>query len=66
MKKILNGKYVYRGYEYNGYEICCHGYYAPDRTVWWEAVNVETGCADFHEHTKRDLKKLIDKKLNLK
>lgn len=64
MKRLVNGKYVTKGYEYRGYEIRNHGYYNPDKAVWWEAINKETGCADFHEHTKRALKKSIDRELN--
>jgi hypothetical protein len=53
--RIRNGKYSYRGFE-----IINHGYYPPDKCIWWEAVDVKTGCADFHEHTKRDIIKAID------
>jgi hypothetical protein len=55
LKKVRNGKY-----EYKGLEIINHGYYSPERCVWWEAVNVETGCADYHAHSKREIKRLID------
>ena len=55
MKKIRRGKY-----EHQGYEITNHGYYPPDKAVWWEAVNMKTGCADHHAHTKRHIKQMID------
>jgi hypothetical protein len=54
-KKIANGKY-----EYKGYAITNHGYYPPDHHVWWEAVNMETGCADYHAQTKKEIMDLID------
>lgn len=60
MKRITKGKYINKGYEYRGYEICNYGYYSPDQCVWWEAVNIRTGCADYHATTKRDIKILID------
>ena len=60
MKRIQNGKFISKGYLYHGYELRNHGYYPPDKKVWWEAVNVETGEADFHAHTLRDLRRLID------
>lgn len=60
MKKIKHGKNISSGYLYKGYKIRNHGYYPPDKCIWWEAVNIETGCADYHAHTKREIKKLID------
>lgn len=59
-KRIINGKYIYSGYLYRSYEIRNHGYYPPDKCIWWEAVNVSTGEADFHEHTKREIMRMID------
>lgn len=57
----MGGKKIHRGkYEYKGYYLCCCGYHEPDHCVWWEAVNIETGCADYHEHTKRQLMENID------
>jgi len=47
-------------YEYRGYEITCHGYYEPEQSVCWEAVDPHTGCGDFHATTKRQLMNLID------
>ena len=58
-KKIKNGQYLYRGFR-----IVNHGYYPPDKCVWWEAIDQSTGCADFHEHTKAYIKKQIDKELD--
>lgn len=56
-KKICRGKYRYKKYILFNY-----GYYPPDRCVWWEATNIETGCADYHAHTKREIMKMIDTK----
>ena len=50
-------------YRYRGFEVYCHGYYAPDKRYWWEAVDTITGCADFHATTKRQIKQLIDESL---
>lgn len=54
-KKLSKGVYFYRGYTISN----C-GYHAPDRCVWWEAVNMDTGCADFHAHTKKRIIEMID------
>lgn len=59
-RKIGDGVTTPRAYLYRGYRIINHGYYSPDQCVWWEAVNEATGCADFHEHTKREILKQID------
>ena len=55
MKKIKSGYYYYKGYI-----IINHGYYSPDRCVWWEAINSVTNEADYRAHTKNELKYLID------
>lgn len=55
-KKISTGVY-----EYKGYRIAYQGYHAPDKCVWWEAVNEETGCADYHAQTKKEIMNMIDK-----
>ncbi len=55
MKRVDKGKYIYKGYL-----VINHGYYPPDKCVWWEAVNLETKCADHHSTTKKGLKQLID------
>lgn len=34
----------------------------PDQ-IWWMAVNIITGCADYHEHALRDIIDLIDEEL---
>lgn len=53
MKKIKgNGVCIQHGYFYRGYEIRNHGYYPPDKCVWWEAIDTKTGQGDFHAHTK--------------
>lgn len=39
------------------------GYYHPDKCVWWEAVNEETGCADYHDTTLRRIIQEIDEEL---
>lgn len=54
-QKIRSGLYKYKGYELRYF-----GYHHPDHCVWWEAVNSETQCADFHAHTKKELIELID------
>jgi len=61
MEKIKSGHYRYKGYIVKN-----HGYYAPDKCVWWEAVNELTDKADYHAHTKTDIKLMIDgiKKFN--
>jgi hypothetical protein len=60
MKKVFFDGVRY--YLYKGYEVRNHGYYPPDKSVWWEAVDLKTGFADYHAHTKRDIKRLIDNK----
>lgn len=65
MKKITNGKFITTGYLYKGYEIRNHGYYPPDKCTWWEAIDIETGCADYHAHRRKDIKKLIDEGENI-
>lgn len=49
-----------RGRLYRGYRLINHGYYPPDRCVWWEAENLKTGEADFRATTRRELKVEID------
>ena len=53
--KVRNGIYTYKGYD-----VYCCGYYHPDQCVWWEATNQQTGCADYHATTKREIMKMID------
>lgn len=48
-------------YEYKGYRISNCGYHAPDHCVWWEAVNQSTGCADYHDTTKKGIIRMIDR-----
>ena len=61
--RIKEGRY--KGcYYYRGYVLINHGYYPPDKCVWWQAENVETGEADFSQQTKRDLKNEIDEWLD--
>mgnify|MGYP004467056817 FL=1 len=50
-------------YEYKGYRIIKFGYYPPEQSVWWEAVNKSTENADYHAHTKRKLIEIIDNKV---
>ena len=47
-------------YEYKGYRISNCGYYEPDHCIWWEAVDMKTGCADYHATTKKFLMEQID------
>jgi hypothetical protein len=49
---------------YRGYTIRNHGYYPPDKCIWWEAVNDETGCADFHAHRLKDIIQMINDSLS--
>lgn len=59
MKRIVNGKYIYKGYRYLDWEI--HSmYYSPEDCVYWEAINVNTGEADYHGFSKEEIKYLID------
>ena len=50
-------------YKYKGYNIRFHGYYPLDHCVWWEAINEETQCADYHCHTLRQIIQEIDEDL---
>ena len=42
-------------YEYKGYRISNCGYHEPDHCVWWESVDMQTECADYHATTKKFL-----------
>lgn len=53
--KISPGHYKYRGYDIRRSE-----YYPPDKCTWWEAVNEETGCGDYHARTLKQIIKDID------
>ena len=53
-KRIRAGKYLYKGYEITAI------YHEPDHCVWWEGVNLETNCADYHYLTLRQVIKHID------
>lgn len=58
----MKTKKLSRGiYEYKGYRISNCGYHQPDHCIWWEAVNLQTGCADYHSHTKKEIIVMIDK-----
>lgn len=59
MKKIKNWHYSYKEFD-----VINHGYYPPDKCIWWEAINKETGCADYHAQTKGDIKSMIDNDFN--
>lgn len=56
----MGAKRTENGYEYNGYLLVNCGYHSPDKCVWWQAIDLITGCADYHETTKRDLMNAID------
>ena len=58
-KKIKAGTYKYRGWI-----ISCVGYYEPERRVCWEGYDPETGYADFHGFSKKEIKWLIDDSLS--
>ena len=57
-KKISRGHYVYRGYD-----IWCCGYYEPEHSIVWEAVD-EYGGGFAKSFRLRDTKLLIDYELN--
>jgi len=61
--RISTGKYFVKIGEHE-YEIYNHGYYAPDKCIWWEATNLKTNEADFHEHTKTQLIKTMQRELS--
>ena len=62
----MGAKKIHKGiYEYKGYRLSNCGYHHPDHCIWWEAVNMETGCADYHAKTKKDLMDAIDGKLKI-
>ena len=63
-KRIDSGVYIFTLGK-SKYEIRNHGYYPPDRCVWWEAVNLETDEADFHETTKNHLIKTMLNELTI-
>ena len=45
---------------YRGYTIWNHGYHTPYKCIWWEAVNNETGNADFHAKRLKDIIPMIN------
>jgi hypothetical protein len=61
--KISAGKYHVKIGEHE-YMIYNHGYYAPDKCIWWEATNLKTNEADFHEHTKWELIRQMQRELS--
>jgi hypothetical protein len=62
-RRISTGKYFVKIGEHE-YEVYNHGYYAPDKCIWWEATNLKTNEADFHEHTKSQLLKTMQRELS--
>lgn len=62
-RRISTGKYFVKIGKHE-YDIYNHGYYAPDKCVWWEATNLKTNEADFHEHTKSQLIKTMQRELS--
>jgi hypothetical protein len=58
--KFSNGRIIYR---YRGFDISRHGYYHPDKCVWWEGIDQKTGCADFHATTRTGIIEMIDRDL---
>lgn len=62
-RRIRSGKYYVKIREYE-YEIYNRGYYAPDKCVWWEAINLKTNEADFHEHSKFELLKVMQREIS--
>lgn len=57
--KACLGAATDRGRVFDGYRLVNHGYFPPDRCIWWEAHNIATGEADFRAHTRRELKAQI-------
>lgn len=58
---MVKAKRIHAGrYEYKGYELLNCGYHHPDHCIWWQAINMKTGCADYSCHTKRELIEEID------
>ncbi len=55
-EKIRAGKYWYKGFY-----IIRHGYHQPSQRVVWEGVDCETGDAEVHAYTKRDVIYHIDR-----
>ena len=47
-------------YEYKGYRIANCGYHHPDHCIWWEAVDKNTGRADYHANTKNKSQVLLE------
>ena len=62
-RKIRRGTYYIKIGDYE-YEIYNHGYYPPDKCVWWEATNLKTNEADFHETTKSFLIRQMKRELS--
>ena len=63
IRKISRGKYYVKIGEHE-YELYNYGYYPPDKCVWWEAINLKTNEADFHETTKKDLLQTMIRELS--
>lgn len=61
-KKIKKGVYYFQVSD-EKYTITNHGYYPPDKCIWWEAINMKTNEADFHEKTKGVLIRVMIKEL---
>ena len=62
-RRVSKGKYRFSLGEHE-YEITNHGYYAPDNCIWWEAVNLKTNEADFHETRKKYLLQTMIRELS--
>lgn len=61
-KNMSKCKKLHQGiYEYRGYRICNCGYHEPDHCIWWEAVDIKTGCADYHANTKKEIIEMIER-----
>lgn len=60
MKRIINGKYIVKGYLYKGYEVRFHSYYPPEKKAIWEAIDINTGCGEFFCDIKKEIKGEID------
>ena len=62
-RKISKGAYYFKIGEYE-YKITNHGYYPPDKCIWWEAVNLKANEADFHETAKKYLLQIMIRELS--
>jgi hypothetical protein len=51
-------------YRYKGYLVRNHGYFVPDKCVWWEAINELTEKLITTQKQKKNLNNLLTKVRN--